>query len=1142
MSEESIFLGALEKETPEQRAAFLAAACGGDEALRHSVELLLWAHEKAGDFLQRTPTCSGRITDRSPAEGPGSRIGPYQLVQKIGEGGMGAVWMAEQTEPVCRRVALKVIKPGMDSKQVIARFEAERQALALMDHPHIAKVLDAGATSSGRPYFVMELVQGAPITTFCDDHRLTPRERLGLFVHVCQAVQHAHQKGIIHRDLKPGNVLVMSPEGTPSPYPLPHDGGEGRVRGMVKVIDFGVAKAVGRQLTDKTVNTRFTQMVGTPLYMSPEQAGQGGLDIDTRTDIYALGVLLYELLTGTTPFDRERLRQAGYDEIRRIIREEEPARPSTRISMLGGTLPAMSAQRQTDPKLLIQLVRGELDWIVMKALEKDRNQRYESASGFAADVQRYLHDEPVQACPPSLGYRLRKFVKRHRGPVLAAAVVLLALVAGVVGTTLGLVEAWHQRDLAEQARKNEAEQRNAAVANAEKAKDEEGKAKTALDEARRLATEEKAARNRAEWLLYGSQISLAQQAWESEDGFLAYHYLESCCRDFRGWEHDYLFTLFNRNQQELRGHTGPVNGVAVSPDGKRIVSGSYDQTVKVWDAATGQLTRTLKGHTSGVVCVAFDGRRVVSGSEDGMIKVWDAATGQETLTLRGQTGQVNPAALSPDGKRIASASADATVRVWDATTGEETLTLKGHTGQVRCVAFSSDGKHIVSGSDDTTVKVWDAATGQENRTFRGQTGVVSSVAFSPDGRRVVSGSWDATVKVWDAATGQETLTLKGHTSTVTSVAFSPDGRRLVSGSGDKTVKVWNAATGQETLTLKGHNSGRGSTGFAVSSVAFSPDGRRLVSGSWDTTVKVWDIATGQRTLTFNAYQRQVSSVAFSPDGQQVVSGGLNTTVKVWDAASGKETLTLKGHLGEVSSVAFSPDGRRIVSGSWDKTVKVWDVVTGHETLTLRGHTDLVRGVAVSPDGMRIASASIDGTVKVWDAGTGQETLTLNGHTGGVLCVTFSPDGKHLVSAEKDNTARVWDTATGQETLTLRGHTKWVVCVAFCPDGRRLVTGSLDNSVKVWDAATGREALTLRGHTHLVNGVAVSPDGRRIVSGSYDDTVKVWEAVSGYETLTLRGHTALVSSVAFSPDGKRIASGSTDGTVKVWDASMSQQKP
>jgi tetratricopeptide (TPR) repeat protein len=334
---------------------------------------------------------------------------------------------------VRRKVALKVLKPGMDTRRVVARFEAERQALALMDHPNIAKVFDGGETAGGRPYFVMELVRGVPITQFCDDHRLTPRQRLELFGDVCKAVQHAHQKGIIHRDIKPSNVLVVSHDGTP----------------VVKVIDFGIAKAVGQRLTDKTVYTQLTQMVGTPLYMSPEQAGMSGLDVDTRTDVYALGVLLYELLTGTTPFDKERLRTAAYDEVCRIIREEEPPKPSTRLSTLGAAASAVSVNRQTDPRHLRQLVRGELDWVVMKALEKDRTRRYESASAFAQDVQRYLHDEPVQAGPPSAAYRLRKFARRHRGPLLAAAVIFLLLAGGAAGTTAGLVQAVQARRAAE---------------------------------------------------------------------------------------------------------------------------------------------------------------------------------------------------------------------------------------------------------------------------------------------------------------------------------------------------------------------------------------------------------------------------------------------------------------------------------------------------------------------------------------------------------------------------------------------------------------------------------------------------------------------------------------------------------------------
>ena len=399
-SEKSIFLEAVEKTSAAERARYLDQACADDRELRARVEALLEAHARPQRLLDApaapAPGLAGTI-DQPMTERPGTMIGPYKLMEQIGEGGMGLVFVAEQQQPVRRRVALKVIKPGMDTREVIARFEAERQALALMDHPNIARVLDAGATGSGRPYFVMELVKGVPITQYCDDNRLTPRQRLELFATVCQAVQHAHQKGIIHLDIKPSNVLVSSHDGTP----------------VVKVIDFGVAKAVGQQLTERTIYTALAQMVGTPLYMSPEQAGMSSLDIDTRTDIYSLGVLLYELLTGTTPFDKARLKQAAFDEIRRIIREEEPQKPSTRISTTDAA-PSIAACRHTEPAKLVKLVRGELDWIVMKCLEKDRSRRYETASGLALDVQRYLHDEHVLACPPSAAYRLRKFARRNR--------------------------------------------------------------------------------------------------------------------------------------------------------------------------------------------------------------------------------------------------------------------------------------------------------------------------------------------------------------------------------------------------------------------------------------------------------------------------------------------------------------------------------------------------------------------------------------------------------------------------------------------------------------------------------------------------------------------------------------------------------
>jgi eukaryotic-like serine/threonine-protein kinase len=445
MSEATIFAAALEKATEEERAAYLAEACAGDEPLRRRIEALLRAH--AGSDAPLVTVDYAPISER-----PGTRIGPYRLMEQIGEGGFGRVFVAEQQEPVRRKVALKVIKPGMDSAQIIARFEAERQALALMDHPNIARVFDAGATESGRPYFVMELVRGIPITAYCDQHHLTPRERLELFVTVCNAIQHAHQKGIIHRDIKPANVLVTSHDGKP----------------VAKVIDFGVAKAIHQHLTERTIYTNFAQMIGTPLYMSPEQAEMSGLDIDTRTDIYSLGVLLYELLTGTTPLEKKRLAKAAYDEIRRLIREDEPLRPSQRLST-SDTLPSIAANHKTEPAKLSRMMRGELDWIVMKALEKDRTRRYETANGLARDVQRYLADEAVEACPPSASYRLRKFARKNRAALTTAAAIGLLLLGGVGISTWQAVRAMRAEAVVAAARDAEAGQRQVAEANERKA-------------------------------------------------------------------------------------------------------------------------------------------------------------------------------------------------------------------------------------------------------------------------------------------------------------------------------------------------------------------------------------------------------------------------------------------------------------------------------------------------------------------------------------------------------------------------------------------------------------------------------------------------------------------------------------------------
>jgi WD40 repeat protein len=1106
----------------------LLAALADDFAVR----LRRGEHPAVEEYVEKHPTLAEMIRkvlstvvmiehtrslDFAPAiEGPGSTIGRYKLFERIGEGGFGVVYMAEQQQPVRRKVALKVIKPGIDTRQVIARFEAERQALALMDHENIAKVLDAGATDSGRPYFVMELVRGVPITDFCDKNELSPRERLELFVDVCRAVQHAHTKGIIHRDIKPTNVLVTLHEGVSVP----------------KIIDFGVAKATGQQLTEKTLFTQFAQLVGTPLYMSPEQAEMTGIDVDTRSDVYSLGVLLYELLTGTTPLDSERLKRAAFDEVRRIIREEEPPRPSARLSTMGDQAQrSISAQRGSDPKQLGRLVRGELDWIVMKAMEKERARRYETASALAADVERYLRDEPVEACPPSAWYRFRKFARRRTAALAAISgvVLMIFMAAGMLAVSNVRVS---------EALRNEIE----AKADLE----------TALD--RERDTLERERRNS-----YGQRIALAEREWSANNLSRMEVLLNECPSDLLGWEWHYLRRLRYSTLRPLR-HDSPVISVAFSPNGKYLATGTQAGIVRIWLLKTGEELRRWPAHELEANGVRFssDGRYLATGSSDRTVKVWDVekvleGEVNEPFLQREHASRVCSIDFSPDGQMLVSgggreAENTGEIRIWDMNQSQETLE-RSLTWGVRCVRFSSDGRRLATCGQDT-VQIWDPVTGRELLTLADRVETArrprfSQVAFSPDGRRLaaVGGANlvhpDREIKIFDAGTGEEIQSLRGHVGGLWTVAFSPDGRRLASAGLDQTIKLWDTANGQEILTLRGHLDN-------IRDIAFSPDGQQLASTSVDNTVRIWDAAPLEHEPTpehhtLHGHKGAVTEVAFHPtDGRSLVSAGTDGTVRVWDALSGEFVGALPElHSRFESSVAYSLDGRRLatVTAGPGEPIRMWDAVTEKEICKFPGHISQIDCLAFSPDGAHVASGGWDfndNSVRVWDAATAEEIRAFKGYNWAICDVAFSPDGRHLASCGGDGTVRICDWTTGDGLAVLEPrHTGRVESVAFSRDGKWLASASWDRTVKIWDTGTWTLEHDLRDRTGAVLSVAFAND-RRLAWGSTDSTIKVWDGPDA-ETHVLRGHTSWVQAVAFSTNGKWIASASLDGTVKIWKA-------
>jgi len=1013
----------------------------------------------------------------------GTFIRHYRLLQKLGEGGFGIVYRAQQHWPIRRAVALKIIKPGMDSREVIARFEAERQALALMNHPHIARVLDAGTTSDGRPFFVMELVEGVPLTQYCDDRRLTIRQRLELFVTVCLAVQHAHQKGIIHRDLKPSNVLVTQRDGLPD----------------AKVIDFGIAKALSHPLVDELAVTSKTQMIGTPLYMSPEQIGVCDDDIDTRSDLYSLGVMLYQLLTGTTPFDK-RLSQSDMWEVRRIIRDEEPPRPSARLTSLQDTASTIAEQRQATPRELSRHVRGDLDWIVLKAMDKDRERRYETAGALVNDIERYLRDEPVLACPPSRLYRLQKLVRRNLLLLTAASVVILALLAGTTVATWQAIVAY-----AEWTRANET---------AEIAVREQRRAERAEIGMRRQA-------DQAESLLYAAHIKLASQHHQSGDDEQAQILLDRWIPkpeepDRRNIEWRLLRQLLRKPGDEMMRLPGDVSCVRVSPQGSYVVAATDGGTICRYD---------------------LQARRELPSWETNLI-------------------DVRRMSFSTNGKLLAVVSYEAEVALVDTTTGAisarfpEPADPRGNAA----VAFLPGQQRFVSSGFGAVLKNWSASRGASRRSWTVPCDKIVDCATSPglSGIAVLASNLGAPDEVlfFDEPGGQvlQRLAVDFHSA---SLAVSHDGELVAVGGATGELEVWNRKAGQRVARL--------SMMEKIADVTFSADDQLIAAAERSGVVHVWrwrDAAAESEAVAlpvsagspsrapheppvhvhWQAHGRPARSVVFAPDNLQLISAGIDGRIMSWNW-SGAEPLMVTSDVGRADNLAWI-DGRNAVAISNTRALRVVDRRSG-DVLAETAAPQHTQGWSVAADssGKWLAWSVFPGPIFRWNADSPSPPEPLPQSESlefSLDILSFEPHSRRLVGVDKEPELRLrsWDVASGRllsdRPLAVNDPRQ----VAVSHRSRELFVVAYD-AVIVFDLDTGVERRRWSFHGGDVSSVAPSSHADLLAVGRKDRCIVLLDAATGQVRQTLVGHLGAISELQFSPDGQTLLALDDRGSVKFW---------
>ena len=1054
----------------EQKEAILIDRCGADLVLRAEVEKLLAASEMAGDFMEVSALESeSEVLDLETSEGLiGGRVGKYRLLKLIGRGGMGSVFLAARNDDEFRKtVAVKLVNPFWSGDEMAQRFRRERQILARLEHPNIARLIDGGTTKDGVSFLVMEYVAGSPITEYCKDHCKTTNQRLKIFLRICEAVKFAHQNLIIHRDLKPNNILVTAD-------------------GTVKLLDFGVAKLLQPELLDVSRSLTMGAHVLTPNYASPEQLK--GEAITTASDVYSLGVLLYELLSGNRPYD---LNDKSLPEMLRIISEQKPQKPSetkdpARAQMATTSLSASGIHALTN---LRRGLRGDIDNICLKALAKERSERYQTVGELAVDINRHLASLPIHARQPSLWYRTNKYINRHRLGVAAASAILI-LVFGWLASAL-----W---------------QRNAARAQAQ-------------ENLRRA---------------YAADMNLGMQAYESANltrlNDILARYKNTVFT--KNWEYRFLQNLTKPKAQLLViPHQSDVWDVAFSPDSKTLATACADGFARIYSVPDGKLLTTTANREANVWRVKFspDGKSLATASGDinsNSVKLWSVATGAEALSLVGHTARVRAVDFSPDGKLITTGSRDGTIRIWNAVDGHELKKIivdgAGRTVEIENLNFTADGVKLLAVSRPVS-RLWEISSGRVLFKFEPKPGNTSAV--SADGKWFAVGGLDGKIQVFDSNPIKLVNEIAAHEARINNLTFSPDGSTIASASNDRTVRLFDAQSGEELQNLKAHLSD-------AWSVAFSHDGKFIATSGTDFNVFLFDVAELRKGSSFGfPVNIGRSWSAISPDRSKAAmpKPGIHSQT-LWDVGARHEIAEFSNE--GIAGGSFSPDNSLLATVDETGIVAVWNSTTGSEIRRFKTHLPIGGGLLFAPDGKHLVSADSDNTVRIWNANDGalvREVCRLNDT---VTALGVSPEGRTIFVANLDTSLKLFDFETGKLVAQInQPQPKVITSVAFAPDGQTFATGAAAGEIQIRQTADAKLIATLTGSAGRVTALTYLPDGTRLVSASGDGVMRFWDTKNLDQVLAIRSGAPYMNFLAFTPDGNTLLSHGSGGRIRTWEA-------